>query len=294
MDIPPLTALRCFEAAARLGGVTAAARELHVTHSAVSQQIKSLEQTMGLPLFVRESKGLRLTEEGRLYALEIRSALRDIAHATRLAQARPNESELVLATLPSFATHWLLPRLDSFRVRYPQYSLRLHGSLELQGLRDGLTDVGIRMGQGHWPDLAQQKLFDDESIIVGRPDFARTVPLSADDIMAAPRIVGTDAPWADWCRAAEVAAARSPVLATNDSNISLTAVLAGQGISLERRSLVSSLLAAGTLQQLSPVTVPYPYAYWLVWPQREVPSIKRLHFAEWLVAEVATYLESTR
>jgi LysR family glycine cleavage system transcriptional activator len=81
--IPPLTALRCFEAVARLGGVTPAARELHVTHSAVSQQIKVLEESMGVALFVREARGLRLTDDGRLYALEIRSALRDITQATR-------------------------------------------------------------------------------------------------------------------------------------------------------------------------------------------------------------------
>src|SRR5579863_4787446 len=113
--IPPLTALRCFEAVARLGGVTLAARELHVTHSAVSQQIKVLEESMGIALFVREARGLRLTEEGRLYALDIRTALRDITEATRRAQARPRESELVIATLPSFAQHWLMPRLPGFR-----------------------------------------------------------------------------------------------------------------------------------------------------------------------------------
>jgi LysR family glycine cleavage system transcriptional activator len=81
--IPPLTALRCFEAVARLGGVTQAARELHVTHSAVSQQIKVLEDAMGVTLFIREARGLRLTEEGRLYALDIRAALRDITQAAR-------------------------------------------------------------------------------------------------------------------------------------------------------------------------------------------------------------------
>ena len=84
-----MTALRCFEAVARLGGVTQAARELHVTHSAVSQQIKVLEDSMGVALFVREARGLRLTEEGRLYALDIRIALRDITQATRRAPGAP-------------------------------------------------------------------------------------------------------------------------------------------------------------------------------------------------------------
>ncbi|MGE8490631.1 MAG: LysR family transcriptional regulator, partial [Paraburkholderia nemoris] len=160
--IPPLTALRCFEAVARLGGVTQAARELHVTHSAVSQQIKVLEDSMGVALFMREARGLRLTEEGRLYALDIRMALRDITHATRRAQARPHESELVITTLPSFAQHWLVPRLGSFRDAHPYYRIRLQTSLQVEDFRQGASDIGIRMGQGHWPDVAQQKLFDDE------------------------------------------------------------------------------------------------------------------------------------
>ena len=169
--IPPFTALRCFEAVARLGGVTQAARELHVTHSAVSQQIKVLEDSMGVALFMREARGLRPTEEGRLYALEIRSALRDITRATRRAQARPHESELVVATMPSFAQHWLVPRLASFRETHPYYRVRLLTSLQVEDLRQGVSDIGIRMGQGHWPDVAQQKLFDDEVLVVAAPHF---------------------------------------------------------------------------------------------------------------------------
>jgi len=170
--IPPLTALRCFEAVARLGGVTQAARELHVTHSAVSQQIKVLEDVMGVALFVREARGLRPTEEGRLYALDIRAALRDITQATRRAQARPHDSELVIATLPSFAQHWLVPRLQSFREAHPYYRVRLATGLQLEDLRHGVSDIAIRMGQGHWPDVAQQKLFDDEMVVVAAPHFA--------------------------------------------------------------------------------------------------------------------------
>lgn len=183
MHLPPLTALRCFEAVARLGGVTLAARELHVTHSAVSQQIKLLEELMGLALFVREGRGLRLTDEGRLYSLDIRAALRGIAQATQLAQGRPQDSELVIATLPSFALHWLLPRLDGFRALHPNYRLRLQTSLAVQDLRSGLVDIGIRMGQGHWPDMEKQALFEDELMVVCSPRFRDgDLPASAVEI----------------------------------------------------------------------------------------------------------------
>ncbi|ORC47585.1 transcriptional regulator [Burkholderia sp. A27] len=297
--IPPLTALRCFEAVARLGGVTQAARELHVTHSAVSQQIKVLEESMGVALFVREARGLRLTEEGRFYALEIRAALRDITQATRRAQARPHESELVIATLPSFAQHWLVPRLASFRHAHPYYRVRLLTSLQVEDLRQGVSDVGIRMGQGHWPDVAQQKLFDDEMVVVAAPHFALApngrFPVSAEDVIACPLISSPDAPWAPWCQAAGVAEpdAEAVVLSSNDSNIVLGAVLLGQGVALERRSLVAHALARGELVQITEIRVPYRYPYWLVWQQRETLDARQAHFAQWIEGQVDAYLRDS-
>lgn len=297
--IPPLTALRCFEAVARLGGVTQAARELHVTHSAVSQQIKVLEDTMGVALFVREARGLRLTEEGRLYALDIRIALRDIAQATRRAQARPQESELVIATLPSFAQHWLVPRLASFREAHPYYRVRLLTSLQIEDFRQGVGDVGIRMGQGHWPDVAQQKLFDDEMVVVAAPHFALApngrLPACAEEVVACPLISSPDTPWTDWCRAAQVAEPlpESVVLSANDSNIVISAVLLGQGIALERRSLVAHAMARGELVQISDICVPYRYPYWLVWQQREILNASQSHFAQWIEGQVDDYLRSS-
>lgn len=293
--IPSLTALRCFEAVARLGGVTQAARELHVTHSAVSQQIRMLEETMGVELFAREARSLRLTEEGRLYALEIRSALRDISNATRVAQAKPDEGELMIATLPSFALHWLLPRLPGFREKYPYYRIRLQTGLELQDLRQGVADVGVRMGQGHWPGLVQKKLFRDELVVVAAPHFAGgRLPRTAEEIVASPLIHGTDAPWSDWCHAASVGEPATMEFSANDSNIILGSVMLGGGIALERRSLVAGAISRGDLVQLSDVCVPYPYPYWLVWPQRDVLSPQQMHFTEWLEAEAERYLESVR
>ncbi|HZZ13780.1 MAG TPA: LysR substrate-binding domain-containing protein [Paraburkholderia sp.] len=297
--IPPLAALRCFEAVARLGGVTPAARELHVTHSAVSQQIKVLEDSMGVALFVREARGLRLTEEGRLYALEIRAALRDLTHATRRAQARPHESELVIATLPSFAQHWLVPRLGRFRAAHPYYRVRLLTTLQIEDFRQSPSDIGIRMGQGHWPEVAQQKLFDDEMVVVAAPHFALgphgSLPSTAAQALACPLIASPDVPWSDWCQAAQVPepAPEAVVLSANDSNVLISAVLLGQGVALERRSLVAHALARGELVQITPIRVPYRYPYWLVWQQREILNAKQAHFAQWIEAEVDAYLRST-
>jgi LysR family transcriptional regulator, glycine cleavage system transcriptional activator len=289
--IPPLAALRCFESVARLGAVTLAARELHVTHSAVSQQIRILEETMGVALFVREARGLRLTEEGRLYALEVRAALRNIAQATRIAQTRPQPSELVIATLPSFALHWLIPRLSRFRERHPYYGIRLQTSLEVQEIRHGLADIGVRMGQGDWPGLGHQRLMSDELVVVASPSFNHgDLPATPEAIVMCPIVLSHDAPWTDWCHAAQVNEPSNPCgLAAIDSNIVLGAVARGDGIALERRSLIDDKLATGELVQLSPITVPYPYAYWLVWPQRDSLTVKQTHFIEWMTEEVERY-----
>lgn len=289
--LPPLSALRSFEAVARLGSVTLAAAELHVTHSAVSQQMRQLETLLGVTLLQREGRGLRLSEEGRLYALQIRGALQDIAEATRLAKARPGEDELVVALTPSFGQKWLLPRLPRFRQRYPGYRLRLLASLEVMDLRQGLADVAIRIGQGRWEGLAQQRLFDDEVVVVAAPDFnGGRLPQSPEEILRCPRVTGFES-WLGWCQAAGVAVPQTPAeFVVNDSNLSIEAVRLGQGIGLERRSLVAGALERGELVALSDLRVPYGFPYWLVWPEREATQAKVSAFAEWLTSEVERYL----
>ena len=217
-DFPPVASLRSFEAVARLGSVTQAAHELSVTHSAVSQHIKQLEALVGVTLFIRHGRGVRITEEGRLYALQIREALQHIADATRMVQIKPRTLEVTLATLPSFGCHWLLPRLARFQARHPQIAVRLLTSLA--GLEKPIVPAGLRL---------------------------------------------------------------------NDSNLVLEAVRLGAGVALERRSLVAGAIARGELVQLTAVTVPYPWHYWLtVSPQAENrPEVAR--FIAWLGEEIALW-----
>ncbi|NWK78570.1 LysR substrate-binding domain-containing protein [Aquitalea sp. LB_tupeE] len=287
--LPPLSALRSFEALARLGSVTLAASELHVTHSAISQQIRQLEEMLGVMLFVREGRGLRLTEDGRLYALQVRTGLTELTEATRLIQARPRDGELVVAVLPSFGAHWLLPRLPRFQARFPQYRVSLRASLDIQDLRQGLVDIGVRMGQGGWEGLQQQHLFDDALVVVAAPGFRQgNLPRTPAEIVAGP-VVRTVESWMGWCQAAGVDEPSQAGLWINDSNLVLQAVQQGMGVALERRSLVHAALQSGMLVQLSDIVVPYPYPHWLVWPQRESSLLKQRDFAGWMAEEVAAY-----
>ncbi|MFS2160284.1 LysR substrate-binding domain-containing protein [Pseudomonas sp. Pseusp122] len=288
--IPPSASLRSFEATARLGSVTLAARELHVTHSAISQQIKVLEDIVGLTLFVREGRGLKVSEEGRLYALQIRQSLGDIAEATRLLQAQPKTDELVVAVLPSFARSWLLPRLPDFQRLHPHINIRLQASLGLANLYQESIDIGIRMGKGDWEGVEQRLLFADELVVVAAAHFnGGQLPLSPRQIVESRIIYGSES-WLPWCQAAgvEMSAERRGI-SCNDSNIVLEAVRLGQGIALERRSLVHDAIERGELVQLGEVSAAYPYPYWLVWPPRERSQHKQQAFIQWLSATVDVY-----
>ncbi len=290
-SIPPITCLRSFEAVARLGSVTAAAKELHVTHSAISQQIKVLEDIIGVALFIREGRGLRVSEDGRLYSLQIREALGGIAEATRLIKAQPKSTELVIAVLPSFGHSWLLPRLPRFQRLHPHISIRLQASLTVSNLAKESVDVGIRMGKGDWDGLVHRLLFHDEVIVVAAPHFnGGQLPRTPAQIINTNIIFNMES-WQPWCQAAGLDAEVPRIgLCSNDSNLVLQAVRLGQGIALERRSLVHDAIQRGELVQLSEIAAPYAYPYWLVLPDRERSEAKQRDFSAWLAVEIDDYL----
>lgn len=289
--VPPLNALRCFEAVARLGSVTRAASELHLTHAAVSQQVKGLEHQLGMVLFERQGRGIEVTGDGRVYAEQVRQLLEDLGEATRRLQARPRRNELVFATFPSFATHWLLPRLPRFRALHPEYRIRIQTSLDFQDLRQGMVDIGVRMGEGQWDGLTALRLFQDDVLLVAAPGYnGGQLPRSLDEALAQP-LLHTEETWQHWGETAGLGeAAPNRGISVNDSNVVLEALRLGQTLALERRSLVQAALDEGRLVQLNPVVAPYPYAYWLVWPERAESAEKQERFTAWIQAEVAAYL----
>ena len=288
--LPPLNALRCFEAVARLGSVTRAAAELQLTHAAVSQQVKGLEHQLGMVLFERQGRGIEVTGDGRAYAEQVRQLLDELGEATRRLQARPRRNELVFATFPSFAAHWLLPRLPRFRARHPEYRIRIQTSMDFQDLRQGMVDIGVRMGEGQWDGLTALRLFQDDVLLVVAPDYnGGRLPRTLDQALRQP-LMHTEETWRHWGEAAGVSQMATRPVSVNDSNLVLEALRLGQTLALERRSLVQTALQEGRLVQLSPIVAPYPYAYWLVWPERAESAEKQERFTAWLQAEVATYL----
>ncbi|HHH2878083.1 LysR substrate-binding domain-containing protein [Klebsiella pasteurii] len=293
-DFPPIASLRSFEAVARLGSVTLAAKELHVTHSAISQQIKVLEEMVGLKLFIRHGRGVQINEDGRLYALQVREALHHIADATRLVQVKPRRQELTLAMVPSFGSHWLVPRLERFRATYPHISLRIQASLAIASMQQEGIDMAIRMGKGDWEGMESHYLFADELIVVAAPSYNDGVLPQTPSEIAKNKIIFSMESWKTWCINARLEREIVPGgLCINDSNLVLEAVRLGKGIALERRSLVQDALSRGELVQLTPFTAPYPWPYWLVSPQAAEQKTEAVLFKAWLDEEVAAWGQQT-
>ena len=289
-NLPPLPALRAFEATARLGSVVQAADELNVTHGAISQQLRSLEAYLGLSLFTRHGKRLSITEDGRIYALRLRLALGDIASATGEVLSLPRPDELIIAVLPSFANHWLVRRLPRFYAACPDLKIHLRASLEPVDFAADRIDVAIRVGPGGWEGTSQIHLFEDDLVAVAAATFnAGHLPLTPAEILAAPVLRSVNS-WSAWLNAVGLPNAQLAGPVFSDSNLVIEAVRQGQGVTLTRRSLVHDLLRSGELVQLSPITVPFPNPYWLIWPARSHGLAKVQAFSLWLADEVTSYL----
>ncbi len=167
--LPPLGMLRVFEAAARLGSFTAAAQELSVTHSAVSHQIRALEEQLGFAVFLREGRGVQLSPLGQELARQVNASLCDIGRTLALLRQRANPRRLTVSTMPSFASRWLGPRIGSFLDQEPDIEFNVISTAEvLDFARDGV-DIAIRFGFGDYPGLQSEFLMGDEMLVVASP-----------------------------------------------------------------------------------------------------------------------------
>ena len=287
--LPPLASLRPFEAAARLESFTRAAAELHLTHGAVSHQVRALEEHLGTQLFARHGKRVTLTSAGRTFAERIRGALDDIARAADAARTR-NVNRLSVSVLPSFASRWLMPRLIRFMDRHPALEVNVASSIGLANFAAEDIDIAIRFGVGPWPPLFCERFLDDEYFPVASPSMnGGKLPKKPADLLApGTRIFREDRDyWAEWFEAAGVAfedRARGPLF--NDSTYSLQAAARGEGVALARRSIVVEDLERGVLKRLFTVAVPSAERYWFVCPKEsaEAPNVKA--FREWVKSEL--------
>ncbi|KRB79142.1 transcriptional regulator GcvA [Noviherbaspirillum sp. Root189] len=290
---PPLQALHVFEAAARHLNYSQAAGELHVTHSAVSQQMRALENALGVPLFCRQGRQMLLTREGALLLKRIQPALQQLGDAVNEIGVLNRSPSITITTLQSIANRWLLPRLGRFQKLQPDVAVHIQASADLKDLVRAEADIAIRYGRGTWKGCKAEKLMEEWLFPVCSPDFNQgRLPRSINSLKRY-RILTDDChmEWQAWCKHAGIDFAEFVHGATySDSNLMLGAAIAGQGIAIGRSALVSADIAAGRLVPVFELIAPAPFAYYLVNAEGRGMPPHLAAFAQWLHAEAAAFM----
>lgn len=300
--LPPLNALRAFEAAARLSSFTKAAIELHVTQAAISHQVKGLEAQLGVGLFRRGTRLLALTDAGAELLPALKDALDLMDDALRVVQSRHGRRRgtskaglLVVSTLDSVAAKWLVPRLGKFRVAYPDIELRLSTTNRLVDLAREDIDAAIRYGSGDYTGLHAEFLMSETLFPVCSPKLLEAgPPLTQPSDLAHHTLLHDDMPttWAAWLEAAGV-----PELGRHltghvfeQSSLVVQAAVSGQGIALGRSALVMDDLASGALVQPFTLALPSPHAYYMVCEDQRRDEPKITAFRDFALSEAESTL----
>ncbi|MGH8780756.1 transcriptional regulator GcvA [Paraburkholderia sp.] len=291
-QLPALNAIKAFEAAARHESFSRAADELFVTHGAVSHQIRALEAELGVALFARDGKRVRLTDTGRRYATQVRAALETLAEATQAIRAGDRERRLVVSMLTSFAARWVTPRIGSFIEANPQWDLELLSTNALADFARDDIDIAIRFGYGKYPGLHAELLLEEIFFPACSPDFnGGKLPKTPADLANVPLLRSDDELWRLWFDAAGLNAWPEPkrgVLYTDSSNL-LQAAIDCQGVALTRRSLAMPEIAAGRLVRLFDIDGPSPWQYYFLCPQQTLHTARVQAFRQWVFDEVGRF-----
>jgi LysR family glycine cleavage system transcriptional activator len=288
--LPPLNALKAFEAAARAESFTRAARELNVTQGAVSHQVKALEATLGLKLFQRERQRLKLTESGRGYLAVVRDALDLIALGTERLMQRQSAGLLTVSASPDFAAKWLVHRLGRFADSHPEIELRVSATAHHVDFAREDVDLAIRHGDGDWPGLEVVRLCAERLFPVCSPKLVsgRDRIAAPADLLRFPLLRLEDwTTWTRWFRAAGVAEPKPQGPALNRASMLIDAAVDGQGVALARTSLAAWDLINGRLIRPIDVSLRMPKTYWIVCPKATSGAAKIAMFRKWLLAEAA-------
>lgn len=289
--LPPLNALKAFEAAARYESFTRAAEELCVTQGAVSHQVKALEAELGLKLFNRERQRLVITEAGRAYLEVVRDALDRIAAGTERLLQGQSAGALTVSTSPNFAAKWLVHRLGRFAEAHPGIDLRVSASMHHVDFAREDVDLAIRHSDGRASGLHITRLCAEvlapvcsPKLLRGRSGLRTPADLARHTLLH----VDNRNDWVKWLDAAGVSnvdLSRGPVL--NQASMTLDAAVDGQGVALARSALAAWDLINRRLVRPFALSLPVPYAYWIVCPKATAKLPKIATFRDWLLAEAA-------
>jgi LysR family glycine cleavage system transcriptional activator len=294
--LPPLNALRAFEAAARHLSLSRAADELSVTPAAVSHQIRTLEDHLGVALFRRDGRSLLLTDAGQACLPGIREGFERLSSAIDEIDSLGMAGVLTVSVAPSFAAKWLVPRLDRFQAKHPEIDVRVSASMQVTDFSRDDVDLAIRYGAGRYPDLVVEKLLEESVFPVCSPGLLKEKGLiDTPEALRNHTLLHDDSPdndescptWAMWLKAAgvEVDASRGPRF--NQSSLVIEAAVLGKGVALAKATLAAADLAEGKLVKPFPVNAPVGFAYYVVCPKAKLNLPKVALFRDWVRAEAA-------
>jgi LysR family transcriptional regulator, glycine cleavage system transcriptional activator len=296
--LPPLNALKVFEAAARHESFTRAAEELCVTQGAVSHQVKALETELAIKLFNRERQRLIITEAGRDYLAVVRDALDRIAAGTERLLQRQSAGVLTVSTSPDFAAKWLVHRLGHFAEAHSGIDLRISATMHHVDFAREEVDLAVRHGDGNWPGLDAVRLSAERLFAICSPKLlsGRRRLEKPTDILKFPLIhLDSRSDWANWLQSFGIEDAdvsHGPVL--NRASMIIDAAINGQGIALARTTLAAWDLINNRLVRPFPDSLPLSKTYWIVCPKVTMTLPKIVTFRDWLLAEAATDLRQLK
>jgi LysR family glycine cleavage system transcriptional activator len=288
--LPPLNALRAFEAAARHLSITLAADELHVTPGAVSRQVKALEDVLGLQLFERGHREITLTRDGADYHRAVTRALDALREATRKLTHTRQRKTLKIRAYTTFAMRWLIPRLSGFHAAHPDIEVLLKASLEPVDFRKEDIDGAVRLGDGHWPGAHTHRLVANILAPVASPGLLKTGPkLKKPADLARHTLLHSIARPDDWGTWLEAAGARGTVdpragMSYESSAMAYAAAIEGQGLAIAQLFLVADDLQAGRLVMPFKHTVDMgDFTYYLLTPSHRAETASMKTFRLWML-----------
>lgn len=290
-ELPPLGAIRVFEAAARLGSFTKAAEELGMTQSAASYQIKLLEERAGTALFVRKTRKVELTEAGALLSPEASAAFSMLSDAWMSTKGGAS-GVLAVTMIETFASNWLAMRLGSFQLMHPNLAVKIETSNRLADFSREAVDVGIRTGAGNWPGLKAHYLFKADYTPMLSPRLLKSVGAirTPEDLYKVPLCCADYPWWKNWFEAAGVTfdpgrVIRGPSLETQTNDA--MAAITDQGAAILTRNLYGAFLAKGQLIEPFDVSATDGDGYWLVHSDGRRNATKIKVFRDWILEQTA-------
>jgi LysR family transcriptional regulator, glycine cleavage system transcriptional activator len=289
MLLPSLNGLRAFEAAARHMSFTRAAEELNVTQTAVSHQIRRLEEQLGMTLFIRRNRALLLTREAQDYLPSIRSAFEDLRRATAKLRRTDQEGRLTVTTTASLATKWLVSRVAAFQDANPGIEVRITTSTHLVDFQREEVDMAVRYGHGNWPGSRAHWLMAEHIFPVCSPELVNTGPLHKPEDLAHHTLLHTTVSredWQLWLTAAGLPAtiATRRGMTFDQGFMAIQAAMEGLGVALGRFHLVEADIATGRLVAPFDTVLPQDAGYYVVAPEATADTPKIARFRDWLIA----------